>query len=1207
MYLRSLELHGFKSFPDKTKLTFEKGATIIVGPNGSGKSNISDAMRWVLGEISSKSIRGTKMEDIIFGGADSRRPMGFAEVSVTFDNSEDDGARLDSPYDEVTVTRRYYRAGESEYFINRKPVRLKDIYELFMNTGIGRDGYSIIGQGKIAEIISQKSDERRSIFEDASGIAKYRHRKSEAERKLEATEDNMLRINDILSELEGRVEPLEKEAAKAKKYLELYEAKKKADVRLWLFDTERLRADISKAEEAFGLSKLELQRVDDSILSLEAQDGKLFEAAQSNKLESEEFLRRIREQTRINHELDSEYKLSESEIRHLEALKASTLEKIKELGASIDTETNGKNAHLGRITELSEALDGAKEDLSRAKKEQESVISETEKLERAVASALDDIRALENERIDIKVRLSVLENAKNADTDKNRSIENEIEEYKKKSDELARKCENAERSVRVYLDEIERIEASEAELREKNASLLARRRSESEEFGKLKLKSEALGQRIEALRRMEEHFEGYNNSVRFVMKQYESGRINGGRIYGPLSKVINVEAKYVTAIETALGANLQNIIVENEDTAKAAIYALKNAGAGRATFYPITSVRAPGTQQEVRDAARFRGYVGTADSLVSADDIFGDIIASLLGGTVVFDNIENASEMAKHLKYKVRAVTLDGQQINRGGSFTGGSAKRDSGILSRGGEIEALSAEHKKAAADAEKLSQRLALTEKELKTIEDELGACSDKKSLIQTMMNAENSEYERVMAMSEANSSLIEKLTGDLAAISDARRKYDEDIGSLSSRKKEITESISQISEFRNDTEVKRNESADKNSAISEELTVLRIKINDIEKDIDTEKLLLSSSEERTTALRANLADSEVKIREYDERIAEISERQKENRVQLERGESELGALNSGRTEREESGFAFEKKIAEIRAKLKEKNSEKELVFRNHAANESKLESLKNEQDKLASQLWDEYELTKSGAEELGLERISAAERPALAQTRTEYKNKLRALGSVNVGAIDEYAEVKSRYDHMTGQINDLTSAKTELLDIIGKLEKEMKASFITAFNTINRKFGETFSELFGGGSAELLLTDEEDVLTSGIEIKAAPPGKIVKSLMQLSGGEQAFVAIALFFAILQVNPTPFCILDEIEAALDEVNVARFGEYIKRYRGETQFILITHRRGTMEVADRLYGVTMPEHGISKVLELNVSEIKKTEGDDWDGIFRQA
>ncbi len=1206
MYLKSLELQGFKSFPDKTKLTFEKGATVIVGPNGSGKSNISDAMRWVLGEISSKSLRGSKMEDVIFGGADSRKPMGYAEVSVTFDNTGDEGGRLDSPYDEVTVTRRYYRAGESEYFINRKNVRLKDIYELFMNTGIGRDGYSIIGQGKIAEIISQKSDERRSIFEDASGIAKYRHRKNEAERKLAATEDNMLRVGDIMSELEGRVEPLRRDAEKAKKYLELYETKKKADVQLWLYDTEKLRGDISASETAFKHSEMELQNAEDSITALEVQNDKLFEASQSNKMESEQLLERIREQTEKNHALDSEFRVCENNIEHTKELISNIEQGISASEQAILAEKNSKDERERSIDELGKKLHELSSLQGEKIEEQKICSNMAEMLEGDIATALNDIRALEGERVDIRVRKSVLENARTTDTDKNTSILSEIEEYKKTSAELEKKCANAKDSVDKYLAEIDKIDAEADALAKKTAALRAKSREMSDNVGALSVKRETAAQRIDALRRMEEHFEGYSNSVRFVMKQYEVGAIRG-KIYGPLSKLITVDSRYITAIETALGANLQNIVVDNEETAKAAILALKNAGAGRATFYPIASMKAQETTREIKEAASYRGYIGAADSLLGYDRIFGEIIASLLGRCVVFDNIENATAMAKALKYKVRVVTLDGQQINLGGSFTGGSAKRDSGILSRSGEIDKLKNEMEVLSAELEKAKKALSDVERELSASENEEFSIEDRRKLIQTMMNAENAGYDQLAAKLDANNSLIEKLKNDYETLSVMQKRYEEDLASLLAKEKGLTERIDEISEYRNDKEVEKNDILDRKTALGEELTELYIAISETRKDIETAKEILSTSDDRIKAIEIDISGAKIKIEEMKNALLDYEKAQKENRSLAEECEVTLAELNSRRAEKEAGGFEFEKKLNDIRAKIRAKAGEKELLFRAHTANETKLSQLHAEQDKLSSRLWDDYELTRSAAMELDYPKIGKEERGAVHEIQTECRNKLRALGSVNIGAIEEYADVKGRYDYMLGQIKDLEEAKQELCDIIGKLEKEMKTSFVNAFNAINENFHKTFSELFGGGSAEILLTDPEDVLNSGIEIKAAPPGKIIKSLMQLSGGEQSFVAIALFFAILQVNPTPFCILDEIEAALDEVNVARFGEYIKRYSGGTQFILITHRRGTMEVADRLYGVTMAIHGISKVLALNVADIRKTEGDDWDGIFGQA
>ena len=1208
MYLKTLEMQGFKSFPDKTKLTFEKGTTIIVGPNGSGKSNISDAMRWVLGEISSKSIRGTKMEDIIFGGADSRRPMGFAEVSVTFDNTGD--CRLDCPYDEVTVTRRYYRGGESEYFINRRAVRLRDVYELFMNTGIGRDGYSIIGQGKIAEIISRKSDERRSIFEDAAGIAKYRHKKNETERKLASTEENMTRINDVFLEVEAQVIPLEKEAERAKKAIDLLETKKKADVQLWLYDTEKLRVDLANVEEQFKRSEFELANAAEAISDYEKQNDHLFEASQSNKLESERLLKLIREQTDKNHKLDSEYKVTERNIVHTKELLATTDRSLENIEKSKAEELINVENRKRAIKELEEALVSARKEHEKATAEREITADKISKLDFDIATAFNDIQKLEAQAVDVKVRISVLENAKNTDKDKNDAINEEIASYSKTSGELESRAEAKKRTIDRYGEEIAKIDAEIS----KHADALAKDCTEQadrrKELSEIYFKRDSIAQRIDNFKTMEEHFEGYNSSVRFVMQKYAEGAIldpsgvRCSKIYGPLSKVISVENKYVTAIETALGVNLQNIVVADENAAKAAMYALKKAEAGRATFFPLTSMKGQAPTAEMREAESFVGYVGVADTLVSCDDKFKSVISNLLGRTVIFDNIDNATVMARSLKYRVRAVTLDGQQINVGGSFTGGAFRQKNGILSRAGEIKRLEEE----LSDIVKL---VSVKEKSLSELDATIADCEDSKnsleerrSLIAVMQNSEAVQHEQLLAKLDANNILIEKLKNDLKALEELSARCDDDIAALSENEKILRTQIDEITEYRTSKDLEKNALDDYRNEMAEKCTELYIKSNEIQKDIETERTLISDAMSRIEDLVADSTMQTEKQMAYRDEITALEASNVENRKLYEEGEKSLEKLNAERAQLEDNSFDFERKLSVINSKMREKMSQKELIYRDYTRYENKLAQLTADKDKLASKLWDEHELTRAEAIDLGYPMIDAKSRPEVAAKQTECRNRLRALGNVDLDAVNKYNEVKTRYDYMKTQIEDLTKAREDLVSIIQKLEHEMKTAFITAFNKINENFNRVFAELFGGGSAELSLTEPDDVLTSGIEIKAAPPGKIIKSLMQLSGGEQAFVATALFFAILQVNPTPFCILDEIEAALDEVNVVRFAQYIKRYSQETQFVIITHRRGTMEAANRLYGVTMPERGISKVLALDVSDISKAKGDSWDGIF---
>lgn len=1219
MYLKSLEMQGFKSFPDKTRLSFENssgdgsGVTVIVGPNGSGKSNISDAMRWVLGEISSKNIRGSKMEDIIFGGADSRKPMGYAEVSVTFDNRGTEN-RLDCPYDEVTVTRRYYRAGESEYFINRRAVRLKDIYELFMNTGIGRDGYSIIGQGKIAEIISRKSDERRSIFEDASGIAKFRHKKSEAERKLEQTEDNMTRILDIFTEVETQVGPLEKEAEKAKKAIELLDRKKKADVGLWLYDTEKLRVELNTAQENLNHSQFELQNAEDSVRSLEQQNAKLFEASQNNKQESSRLISDIQERSDANHSLESEYRLAQSNIEHTKDLIASTEASKSNSLSNAENERTACDEKRKNIAELEDKLEKLNSEQKEISDKTEAENARAKALTDSIDEALNDIHELQKDETDIKVRISVLENSRVSDSEKNESVSGEIEKYRQISEDYKKQLSAKQAAVDGYDREIAKTVGEINGYLEKLDSLNEKADTLSQDISNLRLRRDSLNQRVATIKAMEEHFEGYAGSVRFVMKAYNEGRITDKygapckKIYGPLSKVISVEDKYITAIETALGPNLQHIVVEDEATAKAAMLCLKRAEAGRATFFPVTSMTAQTVTKEMREAAGYKGYIDVADALTDTAPEFRNIVGSLLGRTLIFDNIENATAMCKSLGYRVKIVTLDGQQINAGGSFTGGSVKNsNSGILGRGGEIKRLEAEAAELDADIDRLEGELKSYNSEIESTDDEKVSAQDRKELIEVLRNSEASGMEQLKAKSDANDTLIEKLKNDYTSLVRMREKYEEDIAALTEKENSLHTQIEEISAARSEKDIERNAVLDAIAELDARRTELYIAISETQKDISLEKSMLASAEERI----ARFSEESV---QYDSRIEALRAQIElydasiiENRKNYEQGEKILAELNARRSALEADGDEFEKKLSMINVKMREKMSEKELIFREHTKNEAKLAKLKDEQDKLSSKLWDDYEMTRNDALDLGYPTVDEKNRAQVAAIQTECRNKLRAIGNVDLDAVSKYEEVKTRYDYMSAQIKDLESSKAELTSIISKLESEMKGAFVDSFNLINENFNRVFAELFGGGSAELLLTDPDNVLESGIEIKAAPPGKIIKSLMQLSGGEQAFVAIALFFAILQVNPTPFCILDEIEAALDEVNVARFSQYISRYSDGTQFILITHRRGTMEAADRLYGVTMPEHGISKVLALDVNKIAKKEEGDWDGIFGEA
>ena len=1204
MYLKSLELHGFKSFPNRTVLSFERGATVIVGPNGSGKSNISDAMRWVLGELSSRNIRGTKMEDVIFGGTDNRRPMGFAEVSVTFDNSDPDN-RLDSEFDEVVVTRRYYRTGESEYLINKQPKRLRDIYELFMNTGVGREGYSIIGQGKIAEIISKKSDERRNIFEEAAGISKYRHRKEESERKLKATQDNLDRVRDILSELEGRVGPLEKEAEKARKGLALYEEKKRADVSLWLFDTKKIREDITEAENTLKLSRRDLDIIDQLISDLEAQNENLYNKTQSNKLISEQLLEDIRLTTERLHELDNSLRVAETEFAHSRELIEQCKQRISEIDKNAESLEKNKAENLEHKAQIEAEYKSIMDLKLEFLAEEQKLAGEIAKAKRELEEALDELTVEENSASDLNIRINVLKNAKDSDGSKSHSIKSEIEKYEKDGIELKEEADRCERAAAGFKNSIAEKDSVIANVEEQLDSLNSEREALLSEVNSKKIERDTVNGRADMLQRMNEHFEGYAESVKFVMKEYNSGRISGsGAIYGPLSSLINVDKKYITAIETALGASLQNIVVEDENTAKAAIYALKSANAGRATFYPISAIKSTTETDEIKRAKALSGYVGRADNLVDSDSRYRSIIEWLLLRTLVFDNIDNASKAAKSLNYKVKIVTLDGQVVNAGGSFTGGSAKRDSGILSRVTTINDLKNQAEILERDIKKAQASLENLDAEIRSLKDSAKDAEQEKELLLTLSRSQFAALDNANAKYNANLEIIEKLKADHESLVGQQSKADEELCGITSDYEANLERIAALKAFRQRRSEEMGILDEKRDECIQKSNDLTIKSAESKKDIENIDQIIESVNSRIFDLDRERDAQNARINELIEKRDGIDALKSENSTECQKLEDELKNLRQKRSEVESGNDEFEREMSSIRAKIKEKGGARQITYESMIRNENRYNQLIEKQDKLGSQLWDEYEITYEDAISLEYPPVNEENRAEVASYQSSCRAKLRALGNYNPSAIEEYAEVKTRYDALNTQFVDLTSSYNELTDIISRLEVEMRTSFVDAFDAINRNFGITFKELFGGGNAELSLTEPDDVLTSGIEIKAAPPGKIIKNLSLLSGGEQSFVAIALLFAILKVNPTPFCILDEIEAALDEVNVFRFGEYIKSFDDGTQFILITHRRGTMEIGNRLYGVTMPERGISQAIELNVNEIEGKQKELLDGVL---
>ena len=1204
MYLKSLELHGFKSFPNRTVLTFERGATVIVGPNGSGKSNISDAMRWVLGELSSRNIRGTKMVDVIFGGTDDRRPMGFAEVSVTFDNTDPEN-RLDSEFDEVTVTRRYYRTGESEYLINKEQKRLRDIHMLFMNTGVGREGYSIIGQGKVAEIVSKKSDERRNIFEEAAGISKYRYRKEEAERKLKGVSENLDRLNDIRLELESRVGPLEKEAEKARKGIAIVEEKKRADVSLWLYDTKQIREEIDEAEKTWRLSVHELEVATQIIAELDAQLETLYNKTQSNKLKSAELLEQIQDTTEKLHALDNSLRVAESNFAHSAELIEDCHMRIAEIERSEYSLNSTKDQYVAKKSKFEENLASLMDIRLGYLTEQQKLTEQVDALKHQLDEALDDITVETNHSTDLKIRMDVLDNARITDGSKSQDIESEIAKYEKEGEKLKAEADRCEANASGFKSQIAEKDAIISSNQEKIESLGEEKTQITDTLNELKLQQDTAKQRADVLQRMNEHFDGFVESVKFVMREYNAGKISdAGEVYGPLSSLIHVEKEYITAIDTALGGSLQNIVVEDVPTAKACMAALKRANAGRVTLYPLTSMRPATENDEIRTAKGCAGFIGRADTLVNIDDKYRIVIEHLLLRTLVFDNIDNASVAAKKIGYRVKMVTLDGQIINAGGSFTGGSQKRDSGILSRTTEIAQLEEKSAILEKQIKDTLTSLSAIDEEFKSAQNALRAAEQDKEILLTLSRSQFAALDNANAKYNANCDIIEKFKMDYDALISGRERAEEELIQIRADYKASLERTASLKQFREQKSLEMGALDEKRDEFAGKANETYISIAEVRKEIEGVNQLIESVDQRLDDLAAEKQTQEDKIESLADKRKSIDSLKNEHKQEYEELESLLARLNSERREVEAGTDEFEKESNQIRQRQKEKNASHQTLTEYSIRNENKLLQLKDKQDRLGSQLWDDYEITYEEAVALNYPPVTAENREEIAGIQSSCRSRLRAIGNFNPNAIEEYADVKTRYDDLNTQYQDLSQSKDDTINIIARIEEEMRTSFVKAFNDINKNFGLTFKELFGGGSAELSLTEPEDVLTSGIEIKAAPPGKIIKSMSLLSGGEQSFVAIALLFAILKVNPTPFCILDEIEAALDEVNVFRFGEYVRKLCDDTQFILITHRRGTMEIGDRLYGVTMPQRGISQAIELNVNEIEGKQKELLDGIL---
>ena len=1182
MVFKELEIQGFKSFPDKVKITFDAGVTGVVGPNGSGKSNLSDAVRWVLGETSSRQLRAAgKMEDVIFGGTRRRSAMGFASVRLTLDNA---GHTLDVDADEVTIGRKYYRSGDSEYTINGQVCRLRDVYELLLDTGIGRDGYSVIGQGRIAEIVAAKSSERREIFEEACGIAKYRYRKTEAERRLAAAGENLERLRDILGELESRVGPLEKESAKAQKFLELSEQRKTLEVTLWTDSVHRARDTVRQQVRDYETAQADYERFDGEAKAAEQEAEEIRMQAQQLTIAVERLNGDIRSITEQISGSDSRIAVLENDIlRNEESIASlrSEIEAGEQDGAEADAalqrhravaakmeaegeklaaEIDALNAELEQLADASNAS-GARKDTLRA----EITDLTAKRTEAQVAQA-----AAEAAEETARQRLPALEQAVQEGTDQWETARQDLTDTIRYREMLT---ENEKQLANVR---------SGLELKLKNRKAALDEADTAEQ--RLGRELDAARQRLSVLRELEKNMDGYQNSVKAVMRAAGARRLRG--IIGPVSAILKVEPGCEVAVETALGAALQNIVVENEAAAKAAIALLRSDNAGRATFLPLDTVQ-PGVFR-----GRLSGTARLASSLVRADARYDNIVSNLLGRIIVVEDINEASRVARDNGFRSRVVTMDGQVINAGGSFTGGSVQRSAGLFTRKQEMEELRIRAAKLQKDCLAAQEKTDQCKEQVDALQAELTATASEQITAandRVRAEAEQKRLEAVAAQLEtARNARRQEIDTLQAALADSRAKAENAAklqAELTAKIDRRTAEMSRIAEGDDSFLTRQN-------ALAQDLSAKRLEQVTRQKDAELAYSQIAALEQRArdaAARRTSLEESVAALAARSDacraEIADIRQTRADSQTTIAQKEAEIREATQKRLARQQAE-------TETLARARTAADSREEMSREMARLAERKAAAESEYDQTVAKLWDEYQLSVSQAEALCVEFDSL---PALRAQVADLRGKIRALGSVNVSAIEEYKEVKARYDALVTQVTDVEESRNELSRMISKLSAQMREIFIDSFRAINENFGRVFAELFGGGEASLVLEDESNVLSSGIGIRVAPPGKVIKNLEALSGGEQALVAISIYFAILAVNPAPFCILDEIEAALDDANVVRFAQYLRRVSDKTQFIVITHRRGTMEAANVLYGVTMQEDGVSKLLKLDLEQVDAT------------
>ena len=1184
MYLKSLELQGFKSFPDKTLIRFGDDITAIVGPNGSGKSNISDAILWVMGEQSSKTLRGAKMEDVIFGGTQKRNALGFAEATLTLDNTD---RALPYDADEVMVTRRYYRSGDGEYYINRQSARLKDIHEMFMDTGMGREGYSNIGQGRIDEILSLKSADRREIFEEAAGISKYRHRKEETERKLLHTEDNLLRIGDKVSELELQLEPLRVQSEKAKKYLELKEELKGVEVAVWLDTLEKLSAAAKKAEEDYASASFVLQQAHEDLDKLYRQVEQLGEALRTRDGE----LETVRLKVSM---LDSTHQQLEGQMAVLQGNIDNNNANIRRIEEEIQGQEDRNDGIMGqivgtreRVVQIEGSLKQKRQSLDQIQQTLAAMTASAQGLTRQFLELRGKETSLAADLAGREADARGLEESMAQSAQRLAQLDEDLAAGRGREDEARARLEQTRTELRTAQENATAAQNTIAGYTLRQQTRAKRREELERSLRELSAALDSVTAKARVFRAMERDFDSYNKSVRLVMQEAQRGKLSN--VHGPVSRLIRTGDEFTVAIEIALGAAMQQIVVGTEADGKAAIGFLKRTGGGRATFLPLNTIQGRILQENGLESCR--GFVGIASQLVSAAPQYRGIVENLLGRTVIAQDIDAAIAMANKYRSRFKIVTLDGQVMNPGGSMTGGSVNKEAGILSRANELEKLTAQEKDlnekkliCDADLQEARRQFEQVEFQLTAARDQLREAQDQVLRLQGV----EKQHEILLTAIEqaAESAERERETLSLRDRAD-RERHAAQTAKIQVYGQQLAETRAALANL----EGSQTEASDATARLTDELTALKTDIAALEAEQATAQTHIEDLRALQTAMEG---DREKKLLLMDTMRAEsdrleteietLRARQTENDTEANVHRSALKKTLADRAEAEASKTRAEREA-------QEKSKDILNMERACALLENKKTTTAMEERQIIDKLWDSYGLTPGTAPEHRgqIESVSAGNRKA-----AELKRKISTLGTPNLGAIEEYARVNERYTYLASQRDDVLNSKRELESIIRDITKEMTVIFVEEFKKIDHYFGQVFEEMFGGGRGQLILEDPDHPLTCGIEIRVQPPGKQVKTITLLSGGEKAFVAIALYFAILKVRPTPFCMVDEIDAALDDRNVERYARYLRNLCAKTQFIVITHRRGTMESADVLYGVTMQEQGVSTLLRLDLNQMEQ-------------